>query len=108
MVGILNKDEDELRRVTFAPQVEGNKCKEEIPGIFDEVITLANLPAEDGTEYRAFVCHQQNPFKFPAKDRSGCLEMIEEPNLQKLLDKIRAGKRIDAITTTIPQPNTKE
>ena len=108
MVGILNKDEDELRRVTFAPQVEGNKCKEEIPGIFDEVVTLANLPAEDGSEYRAFVCHQQNPFKFPAKDRSGCLEMIEEPNLQKLLDKIRAGKRIDSITTTIPQPKTKE
>lgn len=108
MVGILNKDEDELRRVTYAPQVEGNKCKEEIPGIFDEVVTLANLTAEDGTDYRAFVCHQQNPFKFPAKDRSGCLELIEEPNLQKLLDKIRSGKRIDSIQTTIPAVKTEE
>jgi len=66
------------------------------------VLTLSNLKAEDGTLYRAFVCREQNPYGFPAKDRSGCLDMVEEPNLAKVLAKIRAGKRVDNLVTTIP------
>ena len=102
MVGILNREEDELKRVFWEPQIEGSKTGRELPGVFDEVLTLSNLKAEDGTLYRAFVCHEQNPFGFPAKDRSGCLEMIEEPNLAKIIAKIRAGKRIDNLQTTLP------
>lgn len=102
MVGILDRHEDDLRRVLWEPQIEGAKTGRELPGVFDEVLTLTNIKAEDGSLYRAFVCHEQNPFGYPAKDRSGCLEMIEEPNLGKLLQKIRAGKRIDEIQTTIP------
>jgi hypothetical protein len=102
MVGILNRDEDELKRVFWEPQIEGSKTGRELPGVFDEVLTLSNLKADDGSLYRAFVCHEQNPFGFPAKDRSGCLEMIEEPNLAKIIAKIRAGKRIDNLQTTLP------
>lgn len=103
MVGILDRVVDELKRVTWEPQIEGGKTSRELPGIFDEVLTLSpDFTLDDGTPYRAFVCHQQNPWGYPAKDRSGCLEMIEEPNLAKVIEKIRAGKRIDNIQTTIP------
>ena len=69
------------------------------------MLTLTNLKAEDGSLYRAFVCREQNPWGFPAKDRSGCLEMIEEPNLAAIIAKIRAGKRIDNLQTTLPTQN---
>ena len=105
MVGILNRDEDELKRVFWEPQIEGSKTGRELPGVFDEVLTLTNLKAEDGSLYRAFVCHEQNPWGYPAKDRSGCLEMVEEPNLAAIIAKIRAGKRIDNLQTTLPTQN---
>lgn len=102
MVGILDRQEDELKRVVWEPQIDGSKTGRELPGVFDEVLTLSNLKAEDGSLYRAFVCREQNPYGFPAKDRSGCLDLIEEPNLAKVLAKIRAGKRVDSLVTTIP------
>jgi len=102
MVGILDRQEDDLKRVVWEPQIDGSKTGRELPGVFDEVLTLANLKAEDGSLYRAFVCREQNPYGFPAKDRSGCLDLVEEPNLAKVLAKIRAGKRVDSLVTTIP------
>jgi len=104
MVGILNREEDDLKRVTWSPQVEGAATGRELPGIFDQVMTLQNFKAEDATQYRALVCQQQNPWGYPAKDRSGCLEVIEAPDLGALLVKIREGKRVDTtIITTLPK-----
>ncbi len=104
-VGILDKEVDDLKRVSFKPQIEGAKAGRELPGIFDQVLTLANFPMEGGGSYRAFVCQNGNPWGFPAKDRSGCLEMQEPPDLGALMRKIRAGQRLDAkLTTTLPAP----
>jgi hypothetical protein len=104
VVGILDKHEDDLRRVTWEPQIEGSKTGRELPGVFDQVITLQNMTAEDGkTQYRALVCHQQNPWGYPAKDRSGRLELLEPPHLGQLIKKIREGLRLDVnIVTTLP------
>ena len=104
VVGILDKHEDDLRRVTWEPQIEGSKTGRELPGVFDQVITLQNMTADDGkTQYRALICHQQNPWNYPAKDRSGRLDMIEPPHLGQLIKKIREGKRLDVdIVTTLP------
>lgn len=104
VVGILNREEDDLKRVTWSPQVEGAATGRELPGIFDQVITLQNFKTEDGQMYRALCCHQQNPWGYPAKDRSGCLDLIEPPHLGQLMEKIRAGKRIDTkLVTSIPE-----
>ena len=103
VVGILDKQEDDLKRITWVPQIEGSKTGRELPGIFDQVVTIQNFTAEDGTQYRALVCQQQNPWGYPAKDRSGRLEIIEAPDLGALMVKIREGKRVDStITTTLP------
>ena len=58
------------------------------PCIVDEVITMAVMPSEEHGPYRAFVCQTLNQWGYPAKDRSGQLEVIEEPHLGKLLAKI--------------------
>jgi hypothetical protein len=65
----------------------------ELPGIVDEVITLAEVKADDGSSYRTFVCHTLNQWGYPAKDRSGRLDAIEEPNLGRLMQKIAGPAR---------------
>jgi hypothetical protein len=75
-----------------------------MPGIVDEVVTLAEIKAEDGSSYRAFVTHTLNPFGFPAKDRSGRLDLLEPPDLGALIAKC-AGT---AATTSLSHTASKE
>ena len=89
LVGILDRKLDDFSRPYFSLQIEGSKTGLELPGIVDEVITLAELRTEKGEPYRAFVCTTLNPFGYPAKDRSGRLATIEEPHLGRLMEKIR-------------------
>lgn len=104
VVGILEEEKDEFKRVSWQPQIEGGKTGKELPGIFDEIITLQNLQTSDKQNYRAFICTSPNDWGFPAKDRSSCLDMQEPPDLGALIKKIRAGVRKDeTIVTTIPE-----
>lgn len=102
IVGGLEEKTDEYGRKTYLPLIEGSKAGKELPYIFDEVFTLTSLTDDNGQKYRAFICHQINEWGFPAKDRSGALNLVEEPNLGKLLDKISKGVRQDTMVTTIP------
>lgn len=85
-VCLLDKVTDDFNRVHWTPQIEGSKIGRELPGIVDEVLTLQVLKSEDGTNYRAFVTSPENEWGFPAKDRSGRLDPIVEPNLTKLFE----------------------
>jgi len=87
-VGILDEKLDEYNRRVFLPQIEGSKTGLELPGIVDQVVTMAELADGEGKPYRAFVNHTLNPYGFPAKDRSGRLDLIEQPHLGKLMEKI--------------------
>jgi len=95
-VGILDRVVDDLKRVSWEPQIEGSKTSREAPGIFDIVLTGAELETPEGQKYKAFVCQFNNPWGFPAKDRSGKLELQEPPDLGQLIHKIRTGQRLDA------------
>lgn len=86
-VAILEEKVDDFNRRYTQLQLEGSKTALELPGVLDEVITLAVLKADDGTPYRAFVTRADNPYGFPSKDRSGRLDAIEEPDLGKLIRK---------------------
>jgi hypothetical protein len=46
----------------------------------------------DGKPIRAFVCTSPNTWNYPAKDRSGKLSQIEEPDLAKLLAKLHTPR----------------
>ena len=61
------------------------------------------IKAEDGTKFRDLVCTSPNTWSYPAKDRSGRLDMIEEPHLGKLFAKIKSGQRKDALVTQLPE-----
>ena len=109
-VGILDEKTDDFGRKVFTPQIDGSKTGLELPGIVDEVITMAELREGDGDPYRAFVCRTLNPYGYPAKDRSGRLDVIEEPHLGRLMDKIRTGSRPGPreLIHTIPQSQPDE
>lgn len=116
-VGILDEKTDDFNRKVFLPQIEGSKTGLELPGIVDQVVTMAEITADDGSKFRAFVNHTLNPYGFPAKDRSGRLEVLEEPHLGKLMAKIkgpaiaapeRLHHEIPDNFTAQPQPQTEE
>ena len=104
-VGILDQKEDDYGRTSWVPQIEGSKVGRELPGIVDQVITMNELATEDGTKFRGLVCTSPNQWSYPAKDRSGRLEQVEEPHLGKLFAKIKSGQRKDVLTTDIPETN---
>jgi hypothetical protein len=93
-VGILERVVDELRHAEWQLQAEGSKTSREIPGIIDEIVSYQFLDFGDGKPpTRGFVCTNPNPWGLPAKDRSGRLAQIEEPDLGKLLTKLTATVR---------------
>lgn len=92
LVGGLEERIDDFNRPFWFPLLEGTKGAQSIPYIFDQVITMQSLKAEDDSPYRAFICTNPNPWGYPTKDRSGRLAQIEEPHLGKLMAKIRGPK----------------
>ncbi len=92
-VGILDEKTDDFNRRFYQPQIEGSKTGLELPGIVDEVITMAEMVGSDNQAYRAFVCQTLNEHGYPAKDRSGRLNVIEEPHLGKLMQKIAGNAK---------------
>ena len=104
-VGILDEKVDDFNRKVFVPQIDGSKTGLELPGIVDEVLTLTSLPDDKGVPQRVFVCHTQNSWGYPAKDRSGRLDLLEPPHLGRLIEKIRQPLPIDArpLVTDVPR-----
>jgi hypothetical protein len=101
IVGILERVTDDFGKATWQPQMEGSKAARELPGIVDQVVSMALFSPEReggggwrhdperGTE-RRLVCRAGNGFGLPAKDRSGRLAETEPPDLGALLRKINA------------------
>jgi hypothetical protein len=89
-VGVLETAVDEFNRSEHRLQMEGARTTRELPAIVDQIITMHSLDFGDGKPTRAFVCTSPNPWNYPAEDRSGRLEQIEEPHLGKLLMKLSA------------------
>jgi hypothetical protein len=83
-VGGLDQKLDDFNRTVYSPQIEGSKVSSELPGILDEVITMTTVQGA-----RKFVCQTINPDGYPAKDRSGKLNVFEDADLGKLLRKIK-------------------
>ena len=109
-VGILDEKLDDFNRKVFVPQIDGAKTGLELPGIVDQVITMAEIKGEDGQLQRGFVCLTLNPWGYPAKDRSGRLDLLEVPHLGRLMDKIRgplvpAERRLTYQPPQLPAPS---
>jgi hypothetical protein len=114
-VGILDEKLDDFNRKVFQPQIDGSKTGLELPGIVDQVITMADIADANGQPQCAFVCQTLNPWNYPAKDRSGRLAMVEEPHLGRLMAKIQspirpAQERLNypAVTSADPAASSAE
>jgi hypothetical protein len=97
-VGILDERLDDFNRRVFSPQIDGSKTGLELPGIVDQVITMAAIQPEPAASepvapQRMLVCQTLNPWGYPAKDRSGRLDMLEPPHLGRLFAKIAGPAR---------------
>lgn len=106
LVGLLNAVKDDFGRVSHVMQIEGAKTALEAPGITDQVISMVQMQPEEGQPYRAFVCHAVNPWGYPAKDRSGRLDVIEEPHLGRLMTKITGPKKPASERLSFHTPTT--
>lgn len=79
-------DKDEANRRFVGPNVTGNALRQILVSFFDEVFYFTHIQGEDGAEYRAFIT---GPYeRFPGKDRSGRLSLIEKPDLMHVYRKI--------------------
>ena len=109
-VGILDEKLDDFNRRVFVPQIDGSKtghraARHRRRGHHHG----ARSRPTDGQPYRAFVCHTLNPWGYPAKDRSGRLDLIEEPHLGRLMAKIRgpAARRTRGWSSAAPPPASR-
>lgn len=105
-VGILDEKLDDFNRKVFVPQIDGAKTGLELPGIVDEVLTMTELADAEKQLHRVFVCQTLNPWTYPAKDRSGRLDLVEEAHLGRLIAKIGEPGRspLDRLTFSRPAP----
>ena len=82
----LEKTQDEMGRVLYAPSMPGNKTGQALPYFFDEVLALRVERDADGVAQRALMCDSDGLWL--AKDRSGKLETWEAPDLGKIIQKV--------------------
>ena len=99
-IGKLQKEVHEQTKLeSWQPMLEGQAIGKQLPYVVDQVVTMAffnygvtgweHVPGGQGAQHRAFVCQRTNPWGLPAKERTmGNIQMIEEPNLGKLIAKI--------------------
>jgi phage nucleotide-binding protein len=82
----LEKTQDEMGRVLYAPSMPGNKTGQALPYFFDEVLALRVEKDTDNNTQRALMCDSDGLWL--AKDRSGKLDAWEAPDLGAVIAKI--------------------
>lgn len=82
----LEKSQDEMGRILYAPSMPGNKAGQSLPYFFDEVLALRVEKDGEGNTQRALMCDSDG--LWAAKDRSGKLATWEAPDLGAIIAKI--------------------
>jgi phage nucleotide-binding protein len=82
----LEKSNDEMGRMLYAPSMPGNKTGQALPYFFDEVLALRVEKDTEGKTQRALMCDSDG--LWAAKDRSGKLAAWEAPDLGEIIKKI--------------------
>lgn len=82
----LEKTQDEMGRVLYAPSMPGNKTGQALPYFFDEVLALRVEKDEANATQRALMTDSDGLWL--AKDRSGKLDAWEAPDLGAIIKKI--------------------
>ncbi len=83
----VEKSQDEMGRLLYAPSMPGNKAGQSLPYFFDEVLALRVERDDEGKTQRALMCDSDGLWS--AKDRSGRLDTWEAPDLGAVIRKIQ-------------------
>ena len=86
MTAKLEKSQDEMGRVLYAPSMPGNKTGQALPYSFDIVAALRIEKDTEGLTQRALMLESDGIWQ--AKDRSGKLDVWEAPDLAAIIKKI--------------------
>jgi hypothetical protein len=76
-------------RTSFRPSMPGKTLTAAFPYLFDEIFQLHVWNDANNVPQRGLRCHPD--FQYDAKDRSGMLDMWEQPDLNQVLTKILAA-----------------
>lgn len=80
--------QDENNRLLFGPSMPGQKLAQQLPYLFDEIFAYQIVKDQNGVPQRILLTQPDGISQ--AKDRSGKLDMWEEPDLGKIINKIRS------------------
>lgn len=83
--------DDDTGLTSYFAAMPGKTMLNGLPFFFDEVMYMTLAQDEEGISYR--VLKTQPEFSHDAKDRSGKLNFIEEPNLTKIFNKIKGENK---------------
>ena len=104
MTAKMDRVKDDATGITrYGPMVPGNRLSQQLPYWFDEVFAMRVIPDPENGEERRWL-QTGTDVQYEAKDRSGRLEMFEEPNLAAIAAKIRCTQPIEQ---SIDQPTTE-
>lgn len=113
-VGGLDHRVDEFNREVWQLEADGNRTASMLPYIFDQIIVMSDFDYDPVTQayshnlgkgqYRVMCCKSPNPWGLPAGDRSGALDLLEPPDLGRLIQKINAPGRatLEQLQRTLP------
>lgn len=79
-------EKNEMNQRFYAPAVAGSQLQGRLTSFFDECFYMITQKAEDRTDYRCFITQPWE--RYPGKDRSGRLDLIEKPDLAYIKTKI--------------------
>jgi hypothetical protein len=82
---------NEVGQFHSGPMMPGTKVGMQLPYLFDEVFRMGINKDASGKSYRFF--QTQPDQQFEAKDRSGCLDFMEQPNINHVISKILSGAK---------------
>ena len=82
----LEKSQDEMGRIMYAPSMPGNKLGQAIPYLVDECYALRVEKDSEGISQRALMCEPDGLWS--VKSRSGKVDAWEAPDLTAIINKI--------------------
>lgn len=85
----LDKAQDEMGRMLYAPSMPGKSLSQQLPYFFDEVLALRVEKDADGNQWRGLLAQPDGAWL--AKDRSGRLDAWEPVDLLAVISKIGAN-----------------
>lgn len=90
---ITHIDEDSESDIPYGPAFPGRKMTNSLPDLFDEVLCLRmDKRTVESKPELLLHCNRTVGIRYKVKDRSGCLEPYETPDLKTVLGKIFGQK----------------